>query len=221
MIGVEKTWPIYLSLQTTMAYPNGPSGPTLNTEKAESIAKSWLLEHPVQGPSLIVGPGGPHEITALVDVLPPPLSVLTAHAPEREIIERAIVHVGDMHATPFPAKSFECVFSSNVLEHALSPYVALLECRRILRDGGIAYFIMPSFDGHQGGVGDFHLFCLDERVWRELLRKTGFELLDTERQDGLPPQEDSYYIHYRCRAVAPPAPHDRVLAEVEAAWNRE
>lgn len=50
----------------------------------------------------------------------------------------------DGHRLPFDDQTFDCVFSSNVLEHI--PHLAeiLAETRRVLRSGGIAVHLLPS-----------------------------------------------------------------------------
>jgi SAM-dependent methyltransferase len=45
--------------------------------------------------------------------------------------------LGDAHAIPFQADSFDCVFSYAVLAHLHSPFLALHEIRRVLRPGGV------------------------------------------------------------------------------------
>jgi SAM-dependent methyltransferase len=53
---------------------------------------------------------------------------------------------------PFPANSFEVIYSSNVLEHVDNPLGVLKEAFRILRPGGRMVFIVPNYlsvwEGH-------------------------------------------------------------------------
>jgi SAM-dependent methyltransferase len=206
-------WPVYLRLQTEMAYGRGTSGPSQNTKETHRLANAQLRGIAKSGPSLFVGPGGTYETDAIE--LPGTHHVLTAHEPERNAFPSATsVTIGDMHRLPYASKAFGCLWSCNVLEHALSPYVALLEARRVLQDGGLAYFVLPSFSGTQGGTGPFHLHCLDSAVWRELLRKTGFAVLSSETQTNHD-TELAYYTHFRCRAVEVPEPHRKVLEAIE------
>ena len=125
-----------------------------------------------------------------------------------------IVESGDMHDMPFQSGVFDVVFSSNVLEHAFAPYCALMDARRVLKPGGIGYFVLPSFEGDEGGVGPFHLHCLSQPVWMQLLHKTGFVVADALVQPSLTPASMKDYTHYRCVAVTPPHPHDRILSEL-------
>jgi SAM-dependent methyltransferase len=208
-----EVWPVYLKLQTEMAYGRGTSGPSQNTKETHRMANAQLRGIAKSGPTLFVGPGGTYETDAIE--LPGPHHVLTAHEPERNAFPSATsVTIGDMHRLPYPSGKFGCLWSCNVLEHALSPYVALLEARRVLQDEGLAYFVLPSFSGTQGGTGPFHLHCLDGAVWRELLRKTGFHIRGHETQTNHD-RELAYYEHFVCRAAEVPEPHRKVLEAIE------
>lgn len=44
----------------------------------------------------------------------------------------------------FPARSFDVVFSSNVLEHVADLEVLLMEVKRVLEPNGIAVFVLPT-----------------------------------------------------------------------------
>lgn len=46
----------------------------------------------------------------------------------------------------FPDKSFDFIFSSNMLEHIENYNLCLLECKRVLQDDGLMIHVMPSRD---------------------------------------------------------------------------
>lgn len=195
------TWPIYLHLQGELAIGGAPE----------------IIEHlevPGDGfeRALLIG-AAIDEVRMFRSQRHGEVHVLCAYQPELDAIRDQVagvdVHVGDMHDTPFQTGSFSFVHSANVLEHALAPYIALTECRRLLRDGGKAEFTIPSFAGQEGGKGPFHLHCLTSEVWMELLRKTGFTVDSTYCEQGTLDPEVSYNS-YRCTAVIPPHPHDSV-----------
>ena len=119
----------------------------------------------------------------------------------------------DMHEMPFDNGTFKAVYSSNVLEHSFAPYVALMECRRVLGSNGAAHFTMPRFAGPEGGEGPLHLHCLTADVWSELLHKTGFDVVEQAELDGHYEPRAGYHV-FHCRAVQPPPPHDRMLATI-------
>ena len=64
--------------------------------------------------------------------------------------ERVRDAVGE--SLPFPDRSFDIVYSANVLEHTRQPMKVLEESVRVLRPGGILHFEMPNFlsyfEGH-------------------------------------------------------------------------
>lgn len=92
--------------------------------------------------------------------------------------------VGTAEEIPFPAESFDVAILDDVIEHVRSPAVAMAECRRVLRPGGLALVKFPSFKM----MGAHHLdraltapflhFLLPIRIWARglndyLLRSDG------------------------------------------------
>ena len=53
------------------------------------------------------------------------------------------IHVGDMHAMPFSAGSFDVVYACHSLEHAYDLRRALAECVRVAKPGGLLVIEMP------------------------------------------------------------------------------
>lgn len=216
-----KCWPVYLAMQNAYAYGTGTGDASPNAADTNEIAAVYVrrLRAERELPrSLLIGPGGAGEVGALLGHVPAPVHVLSAHQPEVEAVRRAypdvvLAELGDMHDMPYQSGAFGFVYASNVLEHALAPYVALMEIRRVLAENGVAYLVMPSFAGMEGGRGPFHLHCLTQEVWTELLRKTGLVVADVHVQQGLD-DSTAHYVHYRCVAGRPPPPHDRVLLEL-------
>jgi SAM-dependent methyltransferase len=214
-----KSWPIFLKLQNELAYGDTISSSTVNDVHA-GIAAGYVARVRADkdlARSLVIGPGGPSEVRALEPHLVPPLHVMTAHQPELEIIRRecphAVTELGDIHDMPYKSGVMGIVYASNVLEHAFAPYIALMECRRVLVAGGVGYFVLPEFEGRDGGRGPFHLHCLNQEVWGEMLRKTGFILADVIKVRGTEDPIGSY-THYRCIASLPPHPHLKILEEL-------
>lgn len=173
----EQLWNVYLSLQSDLAYKGGPvaGGPYGRQLAAMTAAYLRSIGAAFQT-GLIVGPGNVNEIEAFRPLIAKIVPV-TIYQHELEGLRSAKLDAryGDVHDLPLKSRSFNFLYASNVLEHAFAPYIALMECRRVLSTG-TAVFIMPKFDGWHGGKGEFHLHCLDEATWRELLRKCGFAL---------------------------------------------
>ncbi len=56
---------------------------------------------------------------------------------------------------PFPDDSFDVVTSFDVLEHVESPFDALAEIRRVLRPGGRAWVVFPTYRGMRASHLDY------------------------------------------------------------------
>lgn len=97
----------------------------------------------------------------------------------------------DVRGTPleecnFPAKSFDIVLASHLIEHLNNPRSFLKEVQRILKDNGRAYISTPNIAGFQSrlfgsrwrsAIFD-HLYLFSVDTLKKLLKETGFK---TER----------------------------------------
>jgi SAM-dependent methyltransferase len=213
----SELWALYMRLQTEIAYPPW----TLAFQKSEKAIGeaqefyAWLVtQTKLSSPrTLLIGPGGINEIEALKRATnDAPFDVLTAHASEAAVYRGYRVITADMHDMPILNATYDLVYASNVLEHAFSPYIALMEIRRVLKPGARAYFILPSFAGVEGGIGPFHLHCLTREVWEELLKKTGYTLIETKIY---PPEgagvTSGHYLCFLVQATPPPYPHSEIF----------
>jgi SAM-dependent methyltransferase len=221
----EQLWNIYLKLQTVIPYgdtwanASQDDGHEPDFSTRQYISK-WVDISSVKH-ALTIGPGGPQELKLLKVTFPESVVyALTAHKPEADTLlaKGYKVEWGDMHNSPYKNASMHVVFASNVLEHSISPYIALMEIRRILTNPGWALFIVPSFAGKEGGIGPYHLHCLDFNVWSELLKKTGFQILDKSGIEGK--HGDSNYCRFLCKTVALLGPHETVFKEL-CVYRRE
>lgn len=61
--------------------------------------------------------------------------------------------LGDMHALPFDADTFDEVLLDNVIEHSPDTTGVLRELHRVLRPGGVAYIYVPYYNA-VGAYGD-------------------------------------------------------------------
>ena len=163
----------------------------------------------------MIGPGVGSETSFARSAFPGPVNMLSLHAPECEI-NQAIV--GDVHDMALPSGLYGFLFACNVLEHVIAPYAALMECRRVLREDGTAYFIVPSFEGYEGGAGPFHLHCGYGPQWEELMRKAGFEPRLAASTTG--DVNLDHYDHVVCRAVPLKEPHASVMRELRRNASR-
>jgi len=106
----------------------------------------------------------------------------------------AEVAVADACALPFSNGSFDMVSMWNVLEHLVSPKGALLEARRVLKDGGLLVVSVPNMSPPFGLFSPFlkrksgrwglfkfeesgHLYHFSRRTLSLYLARTGFSVL--------------------------------------------
>lgn len=77
-------------------------------------------------------------------VVNPFTPILQEKYPHLEIINTSADLDLDTLALPYAEKSFDMVFSFEVLEHLMNPLWNLLECRRVLKDEGVVYMTTPK-----------------------------------------------------------------------------
>lgn len=217
-------WDIYLSLQNELPYKDSfanSNHQNYNTEITDTqLEFRDKLEDYIDLTTikdiLVVGPGGYPEVNLLTLCFPDAsVYALTNHEPEANHIQQHFnVLCMDMHDMQIKNKSLDFIFSNNVLEHSLSPYICLMEYRRILRDGKFAYIILPSFEGSEGGRGLYHLYCMGFDMWEELFRKTGFSIQMAERLGG--GENEGYYMIYLLQATTVLHPHDKIFARISS-----
>lgn len=84
------------------------------------------------------------------------------------------LYVEDMHDMSFVRNSFDGIYSSHSLEHAISPLIALFEIKRVLKNNGKLYINVPqSGTGNETGIQ--HYSVLTETLWKHLLDIIGFK----------------------------------------------
>lgn len=215
----NEIWAAHTWMQTISAYPNGPlATERCHLERVKRLLAERGLRSLFGGRMLILGPGTAAEIAQARDVFSPvDVCALTLSADETGPIREAgfFCRIGDMHDAPFLNGDFDLIFSSNVLEHAIAPHMALLECRRMLKLGGVFYAIVPTHDTAGGACTPWHVHCFDDTTWRWLFQKAGLQVdsLDRVTERLAEGAHESYY-HIRAHAVTPPAPHDEVLRRI-------
>lgn len=85
------------------------------------------------------------------------------------------VVTGDPYAWPLDAQSFDLVVSGQTLEHAEFFWLTVLEMRRVLRPGGMAFIIVPSRGPQHRHPVDCWRFYPDS--FAALAHWTGMDLL--------------------------------------------
>jgi SAM-dependent methyltransferase len=90
---------------------------------------------------------------------------------------------------PFPDSSFDCVFSKSVVEHMGSPIDLAREAWRVLRPGGTAVVMTPSWEHQAWGpfyIDHTHVTPFTAPALRDLLLLAGFEEVESTFFHQLP-----------------------------------
>jgi ubiquinone/menaquinone biosynthesis C-methylase UbiE len=82
---------------------------------------------------------------------------------------------GDMHNIPFDNKSFDGFVMWDSLEHCASAYVALVEARRVLIEGGKGLIFMPGQNWLDCRV---HICCYTVEQMKQLFRQASLKLVN-------------------------------------------
>ena len=97
-----------------------------------------------------------------------------------DIVAHPGVHVvGDAHelSRHFPAGYFDALHCRSVLEHTLMPWKIAVEAAKVLRLGGLGYFLTHQTTGMHDMPWDF--WRLSDNAWDALFNQhTGFRILD-------------------------------------------
>jgi SAM-dependent methyltransferase len=87
------------------------------------------------------------------------------------------VLLGQLEELGLPSGSFDIIYANSVLEHTKDPETFLQECARILRPGGLGFFLVPNEDAL---INDF--------------RHIVFRLLGRRTASRLDPFRDPYHL---------------------------
>jgi SAM-dependent methyltransferase len=72
--------------------------------------------------------------------------------------------------------TFDLVFSCHAFEHTTHPLQALMEFKRVLKDGGMTFLITPFYcEHHVTGADEDHFFVLTDLQMRRLYRAVGLK----------------------------------------------
>lgn len=94
---------------------------------------------------------------------------------------------------PFPNDYFDEVVGFQVFEHAMSPFLFLLEQNRVLRKGGRLLMEWPPGDQFSMEDNPHHQICYSPGQAKALLQKTGFEEIKLYYDDLSPILEENIW----------------------------
>jgi SAM-dependent methyltransferase len=89
---------------------------------------------------------------------------------------------GTAYEIPARNASFDCAICTMVLEHLEEPELALRECHRVLKPGGVAIYSVPFIWHVHEAPRDFYRFS--KYGLRYLFQKVGFDILELNALSG-------------------------------------
>jgi len=89
---------------------------------------------------------------------------------------------GTAYQIPVASESFDSALCTAVLEHLEEPELALRECHRVLRPGGVAIYSVPLIWHVHEAPRDFYRYT--EFGLRYLFEKAGFEIVELRPLSG-------------------------------------
>ncbi len=98
---------------------------------------------------------------------------------------------------PFKDKSFDSGICNAVLEHLEEPSIALAECYRVLKPGGMVIYSVPFIWHLHEEPRDF--FRISKHGLRYLLEKTGFEIVELKSLSGFWVTTGQLFVYYLYR----------------------
>ena len=106
-----------------------------------------------------------------------------------------VTHISDYLEThDFLDKKFDTVIHSHVIEHSYEPIKFLQKLNSLLKNSGQQFISMPNIgkwleNGYTNALGFEHTYYLDEVIIKNLLNKSGFDIVSMEVNDH------SIFIH--------------------------
>jgi SAM-dependent methyltransferase len=93
-----------------------------------------------------------------------------------------IDHFGTAYDIPVGSEAFDCALCTAVLEHLEEPELALRECHRVLKRGGVAVYSVPFIWHLHEEPRDFYRYS--KHGLKYLFEKVGFEIIEIKALSG-------------------------------------
>lgn len=156
------------------------------------LLAKWLLDHYYKEPGRIldIGCGRGDQLGAFselgfevagIDISPLSSALCTKYEMKTADLEK--------DSMPFPANSFDFVFSKSVIEHMNSPTCLLEKALEVLRPGGTALIMTPSWEHTYWGpfyIDHTHVTPFTLTSLRDALAITGFKSIEAKYFYQLP-----------------------------------
>ena len=161
-------------------YENYSNEPFAACENPDVPMGKWLLNNIPEKPNKLLDVGcGTGVHTEWFNLQGVDTIGITINHKEIEKSLSPKVQYGNMLDIPFNDKSFDCVFCLGTLEHTHSPFIALCEFNRVLKDGGYLFLDMCGIQCTQivNPIYNYHKSVLFPIQIRDLLLRTKFKVI--------------------------------------------
>lgn len=105
--------------------------------------------------------------------------------------------VGTAYEIPAVNNSFNSALSTAALEHLAEPEIALRECHRVLKPGGVAVYTVPFIWHVHAAPWDYVRFT--NFGLKHLFEKTGFEIIEIKALSGFWVTFGQLFVYYLFR----------------------
>jgi len=112
------------------------------------------------------------------------------------------IFIGTIEEASFPSSYFDVVHLSHLIEHVPEPKRTLLEIKRVLKRDGYMILTTPNVGGFQARIAknhwrsaiSDHIFLFSKKTMHELLKITGFEVINQISWGGIPVGKRPWFI---------------------------
>jgi len=189
----ENQWRVFLSLQGDITAKNVAPRPDAHLSSVDNVGKRLQGEKIVERfplaqvkNVLVIGAIG-SEVKSFATL--GYQSVRGVSAIQADVLQSknagyGIIDCADFHTLDcYGAGMFDAVYSHHTFEHAVAPLCLLTSVRRVLKDNGLLFFVVPLACDEtphldKPGYAGQHYTLFDRPVWKHLLNLSGFSMRD-------------------------------------------
>jgi SAM-dependent methyltransferase len=187
----NRKWNIFLSLQGNdeNTPPTNKDIVTPFIQKYKELKESNVFEYfnqPEYDKILVIGAGDGAEVMSFMCRGYSVIGTSLHHSDKKFAKEYYNIDlmIEDMHdMKSIQSNSYDGIFSSHSLEHAISPLIAIYEMRRILRIGGKVLCNLPTI-GSELEIGIQHYSVLRNEHWNHLFNIMGFDSIEIKSSNS-------------------------------------
>lgn len=163
-----------------------PATRTDQCDKGRNEIKKAVLNIPIEYKDkkiLLLGCGAGYEVQVLREAGFTNLFGTTYDRHELKHKKDDSIIFSDMHELDFEDNTFDFIYSKEVLEHSLAPYIALCELNRVLKVNG--EFVHYIAEGEKKQTDWYHFSCFRPFIWVDLFHLADCQITKIQTYDKL------------------------------------